>query len=384
LLGRPVGKGTDSAIAPEGGERVDRPLTLASYREEELPAPERTVRGQAPALSGPSLAPAPPAAGFAAPTNEAYNCGVVTRRPPDDGHPGLDGCKNWLGAIGCGEGCARPLFQSDRCFPEFISPVTNPFLFEDPRSLTELRPIFIHQASPINNPIYQGGDIEFAGLQGRLALTDYLSLVVNKAGYVWNEPHNHVNGFEPHAGLSEVWLGPKLTFLRVESTGTLAAAGYTFQLPVGPAKVFQDTGNLSMTPYLSLGQTVWKTTYGTFNALNTAGYTFDVDNTRTDYAFDSFHLDFDVGNLRVIYPLFEASWFHYTSNGNGRALNFEGRDLFNFGANDVKGHDTVTLAGGARYRFNDCLWAGVAGEAPVGGHHDLIDWRITADVIFRY
>src|SRR5205085_9724483 len=39
-------------------------------------------------------------------------------------------------------------FESDHCLDTFSSPVTNPFLFEDPRSLTELRPIFIWQKIP--------------------------------------------------------------------------------------------------------------------------------------------------------------------------------------------------------------------------------------------
>ena len=37
-------------------------------------------------------------------------------------------------------------FKSDHVFDGFISPVTNPFLFEDPRSLTEVRPIFMYPA----------------------------------------------------------------------------------------------------------------------------------------------------------------------------------------------------------------------------------------------
>ena len=36
----------------------------------------------------------------------------------------------------------RNMFQSDPEFTYFASPVTNPFFFEDPRSLTEVRPIW--------------------------------------------------------------------------------------------------------------------------------------------------------------------------------------------------------------------------------------------------
>ena len=37
---------------------------------------------------------------------------------------------------------------SDHCFDRFISPLSNPFFFEDPRSLTEARAIFIDNKLP--------------------------------------------------------------------------------------------------------------------------------------------------------------------------------------------------------------------------------------------
>ena len=37
---------------------------------------------------------------------------------------------------------------SDHCFDDFISPISNPFFFEDPRSLTEFRGIFLDNSLP--------------------------------------------------------------------------------------------------------------------------------------------------------------------------------------------------------------------------------------------
>src|SRR3954470_14242720 len=37
---------------------------------------------------------------------------------------------------------------SDHCFDSFISPLSNPFFFEDPRSLTEARAIFLDNKLP--------------------------------------------------------------------------------------------------------------------------------------------------------------------------------------------------------------------------------------------
>ncbi len=51
------------------------------------------------------------------------------------------------------------------CGDSLISPVTNPFFFEDPRSLTEIDPLFIITKAPKANG---GGNDEFYGVQARL------------------------------------------------------------------------------------------------------------------------------------------------------------------------------------------------------------------------
>src|SRR5262249_6148219 len=114
--------------------------------------------------------PAPP--GVVGTPAEQYNCGVATHNPAPGGgfwdkakgcFTGFPWCKGVFDTTG-----NQHLFESDHSFDGFISPVTNPFYFEDPRSLTEVRPIFMWQGSPTKNPIFHGGDIEFFGLQGRL------------------------------------------------------------------------------------------------------------------------------------------------------------------------------------------------------------------------
>src|SRR3954465_2811545 len=153
-----------------------------------------------------------------------------------------------------GGGPEGKCFESDHCFDYFASPVSNPFLFEDPRALTEVRPIFLFQTIPNSNPVYRGGNAEFFGTQFRVALTDQWSFVMNKLGGVAINPGDN-SPLDSQAGLAgpglgaevaELWLGPKFTFLRNTETGAVAAAGVTFQLPVGPAKVAQDTGKLSV------------------------------------------------------------------------------------------------------------------------------------------
>src|SRR5262249_10617601 len=180
-----------------------------------------------------------------------------------------------------------------------------------------------------------------------------------KLGWVWIEPHNPDADFQNHAGFTDLILGPKYTFLRSEATGTLGAAGLNFDIPTGSQHVLENTGSLSLEPYVSLAQSFLPTSYGSFHAMGTLGYNFSIDNKRSDNLFTSLHLDFDYGQLHKIYPFLELNWFIYTSNGKAHFLNFEGRDLFNFGSQKVSGHSEVTLAPGIRYKVNECLQMGL-------------------------
>jgi hypothetical protein len=241
------------------------------------------------------------------------------------------------------------------------------------------------QGTPSGNPGFHGGEIEYLGLQGRLAVTERLSFVMSEFGLIWIEPHHSDYGFEAHDGISELRIGPKYTFYRCENTGTIAAGGVNFNIPIGPHKVFQDTGTLSIEPYISVGQNIGKNLrFGSFNILDTLGYSFATDSQRSDFIFNSLHLDFDYGNFHKIYPMIEFNWFHYTAAGSAQDLGFEGRDLINFGSSGVSGHDSFSMALGARFKFNECLQTGAAIEFPISGNRDLLDYRVTFDLIFRY
>jgi hypothetical protein len=384
-LGRPEAIGGAVAAGEDQQRASAASIMPVSYESTTRTLASPIIRGQIPEQNSPTLAP-PATGGFPVTPEERYNTGVVINNGPaatGNGGGFWDQCgevfNNCCQAVG-----NRTLFQSDHCFDNFISPVTNPFYFEDPRSLTEIRPIFMYQSTPGNNYIFHGGDVEWFGMQARLALTDRLSFIMSEFGFIWLEPHNHINGFNPHAGFSELHLGPQYTFIRSEDTGTLLAGGLQFAIPAGPAKVFQDTGSLSLVPYFSLGQNFWRTSFGSFNFLTTAGYSAGMDTKRTDYFFNSYHLDYDIFNAHKIYPLIELNWFHYGAAGNFRPITFEGRDLVNFGAHAVSGSDNLSLAFGARYKFSEWAQTGIAAEFPLNSPHMLMDFRLTLDFILRY
>jgi hypothetical protein len=333
------------------------------------------ARGQPPDSVPPPL-PGPPAP----PPAEGYNQGVVTDHPLRKGW--WDKCKDFFSnggekASSTGHCC----FQSDHAFDCLASPVTNPFLFEDPRALTEVRPIFIYQGMPSNAG---GGYSGFFGTQARVAFTERWSLVVNELGWVYLHPSHPVDGITSTTSFAQVTLGPKWTFYRCPDSGTVAAAGLSFQIPAGSSKSFQNTGTLSLFPYLSAAQHFrLPEGWGSINLMGTTGFSFSEDSKRSEYYYLSAHIDYNIANTGI-YPLLEMNWYHYTSGGRGPALGFEGADLVNFGSSSLGKRDYLTLAPGLRYKVSECVQAGFAVEFPITSQKELTNYRLTFDLIFRY
>jgi hypothetical protein len=323
----------------------------------------------------------PPASPF--PPGE-YNPSVALDRPL--GHTYFERMRGWFQWGDRSSTTCRGWFQSDPDFPHMISPVTMPFFFEDPRSLTEIRPIFMYQGAPSGNPIFRGGHSEFFGTQARLAFTDRLSLVINELGFVSLNPNAPADGVTRSTGFANLLLGPKYTFLRNCQTGSVMAAGLTFEVPTGSRRVFQNTGNLGLDPYITYGQTFpsLPAGWGSLNFLAEAGYSFGVDNKRSGFFNGSLHLDWDIANNDHFFPLVELHYLHYTTAGRETSLGFEGADLVNFGSNPLGGRDYLSLAAGLRYKCSEHLQFGGAVEWPVTRQQGLADYRLTFDVIFRY
>jgi|GEM_PF-2461123 len=282
-----------------------------------------------------------------------------------------------------GEGGNRGVCESDHDFDSFIGPTTNPFLAEDPRALSELRLLYLYQSIPSSQYLFRGGNAMSLVLQGRLALTQRLSIVVNKLGLIILNPGSE-SLLSGETGVTELWLGPKFTFYRNPDANRVIAAGGIFQIPIGSDKVFQNTGRFGLTPYVSYAEKFLKTSLGEFGVLNTLGYSFSFDNRRSDYFYNSLHVDLDVFNGHRFWPFLELNYFHYTTNGREREfLGFEGEDLINFGGG-VKGRNFVSIAPGVRVQLTEKFQVGLAAEFPILGTRDINDFRLGVDLIFRY
>ncbi|MGH7171009.1 MAG: hypothetical protein ACRELF_07520 [Gemmataceae bacterium] len=337
-----------------------------------------------PPTSGPPPPPPPPGA---VPINQGANIDGPLR------HSIWDRCKEFC-TNGCGDRASatgRCLFQSDHCFDYFASPVTNPFLFEDPRALTEIKPLFIYAGAPSSNPIFRGGNEEYYGLQARLAITDRLSVTINELGFMTLNPFNPSAGppgeFSQSTGFAQVELAPKYTFLRSEEWKTVMAGGLMFQIPAGSPSVFQNTGTLSLVPFLSAAKNFCLPQgWGSTNLMATTGYSFAVDNQRSEFYYLSLHWDYNIANTNRFYPFLELNWFHYTRGGNANVpgFGFEGLDLVNFGSKNVGGRDFLGVAPGMRFKINEHIQVGAAVTWPLLQQKEINDYTLTFDIIFRY
>jgi hypothetical protein len=267
---------------------------------------------------------------------------------------------------------------------EWISPVTNPTNFEDPRATTDVRPIFVYHKID-NGFVTRGGDAYVAALQLRLALTERLAIIATKDGYVWLNPKDHLGGLTPDEdGWGNIAAGLKYSLLYDPEAKRVVTLGFRYEAPSGDEPVFQGNGDGFLNPFVSAGVSI-----GMVNLLGYVGPQIAISGKDTSKLNVSVHADVDTG---AFYPLLEANWIQTFDGGRRLPIDQEGFDYFNLGSADAAGEGVVTLAVGGRYRALDDLSLmgdrkggldiGTAFEFPVTHKRDLFDWRVTTDLVF--
>lgn len=276
-------------------------------------------------------------------------------------------------------------------FDEFISPVSNPVNFEDPRATTEVRPIFVFH--DISNDFIglQGGEAYVAAVQARLAIGDRLSLIATKDGYVWLRPDKEIPGAVTHDdGFANIAAGLKYSLLRDEENLRIATVGLRYEAPSGDAQAlqgkvfridgFDDRGAGILNPFVS-GGAAWEN----FHFLGYTGVRAALDDVDSSFLDVSFHADYQID---CVYPLFEVNWVQTIADGDRLPLGGEGFDFFNLGSTNGAGKGVVTAAWGVRWRALEFDKIGVdlgsAIETPLTDREDLFGFRLTSDVIIRF
>lgn len=273
-------------------------------------------------------------------------------------------------------GCDSGLFgygiikRSDHCFDSFISPMTNPVFFEDPRSLTEARAIFINHRVP---GAVGGGTVRLYALQLRARVTDNISVIATKDGYITSS-NPLIND-----GWADLAAGLKFNLFRDVENQKLLSAGFTYEMTNGSARALQGNGDGELNIFVTGGRKIGCRSHW----ISAGGFRIPLDSDAESSSFYwSNHLDYMVRS--GIYTFVETNWYSWTRSGAGGVPGVEGLDLFNFGSTGVTGNDIVTGALGLKLKPSGNSEIGFAYEIPLTDRRDVLANRFTFDWIFRY
>ncbi|HEY2894147.1 MAG TPA: hypothetical protein VGJ16_08045, partial [Pirellulales bacterium] len=224
---------------------------------------------------------------------------------------------------------------SDHCFDSFISPLSNPFFFEDPRSLTEARGIFIDNNVPAQNG---GGDAQVWAGQLRGRVTENVSIIAPRLGYL----NVNQQGGAPQGFLSAP-VGFKYNFIRDVERQFLVSAGMTYFIK-GSSSTFSNFGDGDFHFFLTGGKQI----FGYGHWLSASGFRIPGDsNWGTQMCYWSNQWDYELPGH--IYPLVGINWYHWMrSSGLGFTGQTTGLDLINLPASGVAGRDAVTSVVGLK------------------------------------
>ncbi len=254
--------------------------------------------------------------------------------------------------------------------------------FEDPRTLTEIRPIYVYHRTPrrVGTLGVPGGDIHLWAAQIRLALTERLSLIATKDGYIVEKIRDGALDDLLDDGWAAVTMGLKYNVCRDACRGRLASVGFTYELPIGSRKALQDIGDGEFHLFASAAQRLHG---GNAHYMTAFGVRLPVDN---DVQTTSIHWSnhFDLRLTDTVYFVSEGVWYHWTDSAkNGLPLGVAGQDLFNLSATNVTGNDLISKNFGLKYKPNRNVEFGVAWEFPLTGREDVLKDRLQVDLILR-
>lgn len=272
---------------------------------------------------------------------------------------------------------------TDHCFDDFISPMINFVFFEDPRSVTEIRPIFVNHRFPsrigTGGAVTAGGSLQLYAVQMRARLTDRLSLIAVKDGFAVDQSGGALDTVIDD-GWGAVSAGLKYNLLRDVENGTLLSTGMTYEIPIGSRRLLQEVADGEFHFFLSAGQRFLD---GDAHWLSSVGYRLPVDTSAQNSAIRwSNHLDLRL--TEKLYVFTESSLWHFTDDAGAGFPGIAGQDLLNLTSTGVEGETLVTHNFGVKLKPNANTEIGVAYEFPVSDFEDIIEDRLTIDLIYRF
>ena len=265
------------------------------------------------------------------------------------------------------------ILPSDQCFDRFISPISNPFFFEDPRSLTEVRGIFLDNSLPRT---VGGGDAQVWAAQIRFRLSERWSVIAPRIGNL--DVRQSDDEGAPH-GFMSAPVGIKYNLYRDVERQSLLSGGVTYFIPGSPS-AFSNFGDGDFHFFLTGGQEIFDRGHW----LSATGFRIPADsNWGTQLWYWSNQWDYEV--VDDWYGVFGVNWFHWMrSGGVGIGTTVTAIDLIDIPAAGVAGEDVASCLIGTKWKPTNHVEVGVGFEVPVTERTDILRNRLYADLILRF
>jgi hypothetical protein len=258
----------------------------------------------------------------------------------------------------------------------YVAPLTSPFFNETPLITTELRPIYIYNELPKSLP-RSGGSVHVGSLQLRLAVTERIGFIVTKNG--WADFEFERGSPDSEQGFLNVAFGVKYAAVALPEHDIFVTLGLRYEAPAGNLNLRRGTsmqggGDGFLDGFVTAGGTLGRRV----GLQGSLGYDGAIDNEH-DSSFLHLSLHGDIETFTGLFGVLELNMVDTADEAERNFSYFEGFDLVNFGS-DHSG--TVVTAGfGVRWLPLEHVQLGVAYELPLTDRKDIIDQRVTLDMI---
>ncbi len=269
-----------------------------------------------------------------------------------------------------GDDSSGGFLTSDRGFPNFIGFVSNPTRNFDPRSLTQLWPIFTYAwTDPFR--VIPSGQLSAYGPGFSAALTERLCIGLSSGGPAWAHFNRQRTGWTNLGGFAQC------TIIRDTDDQFLLTGGLIWEAPSGSKEIFQGSPPAYLAPYLTVGKE-----FGCFHVLATTGYNFAAESvpvTVNSY-YANFHIDRQIGGW--FYPLleFNGTWSNHTVDFT--LTNAPG--LIEFGRFDGTGGMFTVAPGFNAVLIQDRLEVGAIYETPIWSQRNFNFNSLLVKMIIRF
>jgi hypothetical protein len=267
-------------------------------------------------------------------------------------------------------GSARGFLTGDKGFPKFIGYISSPTMAIDPRSLTQLIPIYDYASVGAIRPL-PPGEINVIGPALSIAITERLNIGLTDGGpAITSFPGRH-QGWLNIGGYAQY------TLIRDVPNQFLATVGLGWTAPDGSTSLFQGKPPWDLATYATVGKE-----FGDFHILNTTGYKFSAGNgnVTTDNFYGTVHVDRRF--FGWLYPLVEFNWAAWTKHVN---LDSPFRRNI-FGLDDFTANGSIlTVAPGVNtVLIQDKLELGAVYQTPIASEHHIHFNSFLVKMVLRY